>query len=102
MKPLCFGEAHDGPVARGTWLAFVAGEQVLEHGVQAAVFFMGEFCVFVKGKVAGAANFPHRTDYLDGLGLQSLEFLTHSFSPVVENFTIPGRKGNGTFVLRCG
>jgi hypothetical protein len=56
----------------------MAGKQVLEDVIQAAVFFMGEFRIFVKGEVAGAANFPRRTNYVDSLTLQGLKLFTHS------------------------
>ncbi len=42
------GNAHNGSVARRARFAFMPDEQVLKHGVDAFIFLLVQFRIFVK------------------------------------------------------
>jgi hypothetical protein len=67
----------DGSAAGWTRLSAVAGEQMLQDGIDAFVFLAIEFRVLVKRYVARAANVFHLATNMDRLALQSLKFFTH-------------------------
>jgi hypothetical protein len=80
----------------------VAGEQVFQDSVQAAVFFAVEFGILVKGEVSRAANPFYVAEHANRFASQRLEFFTHKFVAAVRNSTVREEHRNGTFVLRCG
>jgi hypothetical protein len=79
MKMYGLGETYNWSVTGRTWFPAMTSEQVLQDGIEAAVFLTVEFRVLVEGEVPGAANFLHRAQHAGRLALQHLEFLAHKF-----------------------
>jgi hypothetical protein len=81
LSPARLGNAHDWPIPCGTRLPFMPDEQVLEHRVDALVFLVVQFRIFVKGHVFGSANSLHFAEHLDSFAFQGVEFCAHTFRP---------------------
>jgi hypothetical protein len=65
-------------------------EQVLKHGVDALVFLVVQFRIFVKGHVFGSANSLHFAEHLDSFAFQGVEFCAHTFRPAAGHSTVRG------------
>jgi hypothetical protein len=97
LLPASMGSAHNWSVSRGTGFPFMPHKQVLKDGVDALVFLVVQFRIFVKGHVFGSANSLHFAQHLDSFAFQSVEFCAHTFRPGGWQFYGPGFSSTRVF-----